>query len=241
VSDLVGIPESEREPFPDLAELAFNVMGPTNERTEPGLQAFGEIAERCMRLAGSGELHAGCRGAALVEAGQPLMLISYTWPGVDTTVNGVASALYLFARHPDQWELLRSDRSLVAGAFAEALRLHSPVHHFTRVTTSEQAVDGVVVPTGTRVLMMYASANRDERHYDDPDRFDITRKSSDHLAFGRGIHLCVGHNLAKLEGHSLLAALADRVQRFELTGEPEWMVNNTLHGLRWLPLRAISD
>ncbi|HEY4607757.1 MAG TPA: cytochrome P450 [Ilumatobacteraceae bacterium] len=239
VSDLVGIPESEREVFPELAESAFNVMGATNHRTGPGMQAFGEIAERCMRMAGSGALCPGGRGVELVEAGQPLLLISYTWPGVDTTVNALASAVYLFARHPEQWEMVRSDRSLIPAAFAEVMRLHSPVHHFTRVVTSDQDVDGVLVPAGTRVLMMYGSANRDERQYADPDRFDITRRNLDHLAFGRGVHLCVGHNLAKLEGQTLLAELADRVERFELTGEPEWIINNTLHGLARLPVRAV--
>jgi cytochrome P450 len=239
VSDLVGIPEEERGVFPHLAESAFNTMGPTNQRTGPGMAAFGEIVERCMRMAGSGSLCPGRKGTELVEAGQPLMLISYTWPGVDTTVNALASALYLFARHPDQWDLLRRDRSLIPGAFSEVLRLHAPVHHFTRVTTSDQTVDGVTVPTGTRVVMMYASANRDERRYGDPDRFDITRNTADQLSFGRGIHLCVGHNLAKMEGHSLFAELADRVQRFELTGEPTWTLNNTLHGLAHLPLRIV--
>jgi cytochrome P450 len=239
VGDLVGIPEEERGAFPHLAELAFNTMGATNQRTGQGMQAFGEIVERCMRLAGSGSLCPGRRGAELVEKGEPLMLISYTWPGVDTTVNAVASALYLFAKHPDQWDLLRSNRDLIPSAFAEVLRLHAPVHHFTRVATSDQAVDGVTIPQGTRVLMMYGSANRDERHYPDPDRFDITRNPIDQLSFGRGIHLCVGHNLAKMEGQTLLAELADRVARFEFTGEPEWALNNTLHGLAHLPIRAI--
>ena len=86
VSDLVGIPEAERDVFPALAESAFNVMGATNHRTGPGMQAFGEIAERCMRMAASGTLCPGQRGVELVEAGHPLLLISYTWPGVDTTV-----------------------------------------------------------------------------------------------------------------------------------------------------------
>ena len=88
--------------------------------------------------------------------------------------------------------------------------------------------------------MMYGSANRDERHYPDSDRFDVTRHNADHLTFGRGVHLCVGHNLAKLEGHTLLSELADRVERFELTGEPEWIINNTLHGLARLPVRAVA-
>jgi cytochrome P450 len=203
------------------------------------MQAFGVFVEQTMRLAQPGALRPGCRAAELVEGGQSLSIISYTWPGVDTTVNAVASAVYLFAEHPDQWDLLRLDRTLIPSAFNEVLRLHPPVHHFTRVATSDQDIGGVALPAATRVLVMYGSANRDERHYPDPDRFDITRNPIDQLAFGRGIHLCVGHNLAKMEGHAIFAELAERVERFELTAEPEWMLNNTLHGLARLPVRAI--
>lgn len=151
----------------------------------------------------------------------------------------MASALYRFAAHPEEWDKVRNDRSLIPSAFAEVLRLHTPVHHFTRVVMSDQEIDGVVLPAGTRVLIMYACANRDERHYADPDRFDVNRNPNDHLAFGRGIHLCVGHNLAKMEGHALLAELADRVSRFEFAGETEWQINNALHGPSHLPLLAI--
>lgn len=79
---------------------------------------------------------------------------------------------------------------------------------------------------------MYGSANRDERHYPRPDEFDVTRNPTDQLAFGRGAHRCVGMNLATLEAHALLAALADRIERFTVVGEPEWGRNNALHGLR---------
>lgn len=240
VSDLVGIPEAERDVFPHLAESAFNVMSGDNDRIGPGMAAFGEIAQRCMRMATTPDLLCpGRKGAELVENGQGWALISYTWPGVDTTVNAVASALHLFATHPDQWDQVRADPTRIPSAFAEVLRLHTPVHHFTRLATSDQDIDGVVLPGGTRVLIMYASANRDERHYVDPDRFDVTRNPSDHLAFGRGIHMCVGHNLAKLEGHAIFAELAERVERFELTGETEWQINNALHGPSVLPIRLV--
>ena len=199
VGDLAGLPDEERAELPHLAESAFNVMGAMNDRVGPGMEAFGVFVEQTMRLAQPGALRPGCRAAELVEGGQPLSIISYTWPGIDTTVNAVGSAVYLFAEHPDQWDLLRRDRTLIPGAFNEVLRLHAPVHHFTRVATSDQDIGGVALPAGTRVLVMYGSANRDERHYPDPDRFDVTRNPIDQLAFGRGIHLCVGHNLAKME------------------------------------------
>lgn len=87
---------------------------------------------------------------------------------------------------------------------------------------------------------MYGSANRDERKYPEPDRFEVTRNPVDQLAFGRGIHLCVGINLAKIEAHFLLAALSRSVERFELGGGPEWLINNTLHGLARLPLCVMA-
>jgi cytochrome P450 len=148
--------------------------------------------------------------------------------------------MHLFATHPDQWEKVRADRSLVPGAFNEVLRMHAPVHYFTRVVTVDTEVDGVTLPTGTRVLVMYGSANRDEHAFADPDRFDVTRNPVKQLAFGRGVHLCVGINLARVEAHSLLDALADRVERFVPAGEAAWRANNTLHGLASCPLRALT-
>jgi cytochrome P450 len=171
--------------------------------------------------------------------GAGLSVVSYTWPGIDTTVNALASAVLLFARHPDQWSALCADRSLIPSAFNEVLRLHAPVHFFTRVLTGNVDIEGVRLPAGTRVLMMYGSANRDERRFPDPDRFDIRRNPTAQLAFGRGPHLCVGINLARLEAHALFAALADRIARFELAAEPCWTINHTLHGPASAPMRAI--
>jgi cytochrome P450 len=162
----------------------------------------------------------------------------YTWSGVDTTVNALSSAIYLFARHPDQRDLVRDDSSLIPAAFSEVLRMHAPVHYFTRRTTAAVNIDGIEIPSDTRVLMMYGSANRDGRRYPNPDRFDVTRNPSDQLAFGRGVHMCVGATLARLEAHALIAALARRIERFDIRREPEWMLNNTLHGIRRLVVSA---
>jgi cytochrome P450 len=177
-------------------------------------------------------------GRRLVDGGMPWEgLVNFTWPGIDTTVNGVSAALLLLAQHPDQWQRLRADRELVPQVFAEALRLHTPVHSFTRWITEPVEIGGVELPADHRVVVLYGSANRDERHYPDPDRFDIDRNPADQLAFGRGVHLCVGIHLARLEGHAMLNALADRVETLELAGEAEWVDNTTLHGLARLPLR----
>ena len=240
VADLLGLPESGRDDYPGLAERAFNLFGPDGPRAADGLAAFAEILQRAVDAPVSG-LVPGRRADRLCRMDRSLSLISYTWPGIDTTVNGLASAVALFARHPEQWEALRADRTLIPGAFAEVLRIHPPVHYFTRWVTEDVALDcGVAVPAGTRVLVMYGSANRDERRFPEPDRFDIRRSdAAAHLAFGRGIHLCVGMHLARHEAHALLGALADRVARFEPAGALRWQTNNTLHGPAGAPVRAI--
>jgi cytochrome P450 len=103
------------------------------------------------------------------------------------------------------------------------------------VTTADHRIDDVVLPAGTRVAVLYGSANRDERQYPDPDRFDVRRPAADHLTFGYGIHGCAGQGLARLEGHAVLTALAKRVERFEITGEMTRKLNNCTRALSSLP------
>jgi cytochrome P450 len=100
--------------------------------------------------------------------------------------------------------------------------------------------EGVVVPAGARAIVSYGSANRAGRHFADPDRFDIGRRPLDHLGFGLGVHGCAGQSLARLEGRAVLLTLAQRVQRFELTGAPTQALNNINHGLARLPMRAVA-
>jgi cytochrome P450 len=238
VSDLVGLSDEGRDRIGALGERAFNTMGPRDTRNIDGGAALSELA--AITYADIANLCPGSQGAKLVAAGHSGALLAYTWPGIDTTVHAISSIVFEFARHPDQWDLVRADPSLVPSAFNEVLRLHTPVQTFARVTTTAVRYGDVELPADTRVGVMFGSANRDERQYADPDRFDVTRNPVDHLAFGRGIHLCVGINLARIEAHSLLKALAQRVKRFELAGEPTWKLNNTLHGLGSLPVRAIA-
>ena len=124
---------------------------------------------------------------------------------------------------------MRNDPALIPRAIDETLRLESPVRAFTRVAVEDYEVDGTVIPAGDRVLVMYAAANRDERRYPDPDRFDVTRDAKDHVGFGHGVHRCAGSYLAELEMESLLRAMAARARRIEV-GEPAIALNNVLRG-----------
>ena len=115
-------------------------------------------------------------------------------------------------------------------AFNEVLRIESPVQAFGRLVTREHEVDGVTLPAGSQVLLMFGSANRDERKWADPEHFDLSRNPVDHLAFGNGVHKCAGQGLARVEFAAVLYHLARKVQRFEAE-EPERHLNNVVRGL----------
>jgi cytochrome P450 len=156
--------------------------------------------------------------------------------GVDTTQSQLAHAIRLLAEHPDQWDALRADPSLAAGAVEEALR-HEPITPFSaRIVVEDMEVRGVGFPAGTVVLVAAAAANRDG--VADPDRFDIARADRPRLTtFGAGIHYCLGANLARAELQEALAFLAARIERLELDGETEYDSVTGIYGLNALPIR----
>ena len=170
----------------------------------------------------------------------PSMMSGYLAPSLDTTINGISSAMMLFGEHPDQWDLLRADRDLIPNAVNEVLRLESPIQRFSRYVTEDHAVGDVVVPAGSRVMLLFGAANRDERRWPDPTRFDVRReRAAEHLAFGFGPHACVGSGLARLEMRLLLEGLVERVERFE-TSEPVRAINQVLRGLASLEVRIVA-
>ena len=156
--------------------------------------------------------------------------------GNETTTNLLGNILHTFAREPDVWDGLRSSPELIGGAIEESLRHDSPIQGFFRTVTSPYSVQGVEIPVGDRVLLLYGAANRDPRHFEDPDAFRIDRNPSDHLGFGSGIHLCLGAHLARLEASAVLHELARRVRRIEPAGDPVRGDNPILRGMAKLPL-----
>jgi cytochrome P450 len=123
----------------------------------------------------------------------------------------------LLGEHPDQRHELVEDPSLISGAVEEVLRFEPPVHHIARYVANDVEYHGQTVPAGSALLLMAGSANRDERHFDEPDRFDIHRKPGGHLTFGRGTHFCLGASLARLEGR---VALEEILKRW-----PDWTID----------------
>jgi cytochrome P450 len=244
VPDLLGWPQDGRDRLLDWAGASFDALGPLNDRAIAAGDGLLEMSAYAQRVAGS-DLPAESMAAGIVAAAErgdldraqcPMAIIDYLAPSLDTTISALGNAIWLFATHPDQWQLLRRHPDRVKHAFNEALRLESPISCFARVTTGPTTVGGVELPEGARLLVSFASANRDERRWDRPDEFDITRDSAGHLGFGFGEHACVGMGLARLEGAAVLSALVERVERIELAGIPERGLNNLIRSFRSLPV-----
>jgi cytochrome P450 len=248
--DAVGIGKTGREHLLPYGDFAFNAFGPQNELvTIPGATIAPTVEwinTQCVRenLTEDGfgaQIWAAADRGEITPAQAPLIVRSMLTAGVDTTVTGIAAIVHAMATNPRQWERLRADRSLLPRAFEEAVRLESPVQTFFRTTTVETVVSGTAIPPGQKVLMFLGAANRDPRRWPDPDRFDLSRDPSGHVAFGMGLHQCVGQHIARLEATAVLGALLDRVASIELTDTPTRHLNNTLRGWEHMPVRVSAS
>jgi len=248
VPDLVGWPEEGREHLLEWASATFNLLGPMNERTKQAMPAARAMFAFADEMAAKENLVPGSVGSSVIEAAatgevEPervaSLLVGYLAPSLDTTISAIGSAVWLLATHPEQWAVLRADPSLVPNAFHETLRLESPIRSFSRVTTASVDIGSVSIPAGARVVILYAAANRDERCFDRPDNFIVSRpNASEHLGFGLGTHSCPGQGLARIETHALLNALVDRVESITLVGEPKRALNNLINAWGTLPVRV---
>jgi cytochrome P450 len=157
--------------------------------------------------------------------------------GHETTVNLIGNGLLALLGHPDALRSLREEPSLIGDAVEELLRYDGPVQRTGRIANADAEIDGHKITEGTLVLGLIGAANRDPAHFPEPDRLDFRRADNRHLAFGWGIHFCLGAPLARVEGQIALAALAGRLHGLTFTGgAPEWRESATLRGLRRLPV-----
>ncbi len=247
VRDLVGLPDFGRENMLRWANATFDLLGVQNERGKAALDVFleqrrfaqtqtadqlkpGSWTRRLFDLADKGLLPRELAAVAMRD---------YLNPSLDTTISATGQLLWQLGRNPDQWARLREEPALARNAVNEAVRMASPVRSFARHTSCDVEVGDHVIPEGARVMMLYASANRDERVFENPDTFDITRSPREHLGFGSGVHMCVGMHLAQLEMIALIEAMIPRVARIEVE-EPVIGLNNTIHGFSSLPARFIA-
>ncbi len=246
--DAVGISEDGRKNLLLYGSMVFNSFGPRNDLLQQAMANAGPVREwimsKCSRAAlapnGLGMQIFDAVNAGEVSEDEAGMLVrSFLSAGIDTTVYGLGNALYCLARYPEQWQTLRANPNLIRNAFEEVLRFEAPVQTFFRTTTKPVEVGGVQLGEGEKVLLFLGAANRDPRRWERPDTFDVSRRAAGHMTFGTGIHGCVGQAVARLETEAILAALAKRVQSFELMAEPKRRLNNTLRGFDTLPLRIV--
>ncbi|CAN7532314.1 cytochrome P450 [Arthrobacter sp. LjRoot78] len=227
VADLIGFSGHVKDNMLRWGQAAMQVIGPLNQRTQESFPIAGELYGWCSSVTaedltpgsiGRGIFDAETRGD-IPQGSAGHIIHQYLGAGVDTTIASIGNIIALFGHHPEQFELVRENPELVPAAFAEVLRYWAPVHIWGRKATRDVEIDGVTIPAGAQVGILFGAGNRDPRHYENPDTFDVRRNPVDHLSFGYGPHGCAGQGLAKLEAHAIIEALARRVKTLTISDE----------------------
>lgn len=170
------------------------------------------------------------------------LFIQITTAGNETTRNLLAYGMHILLNNPVLHKTLREDRTLIPVAVEEMLRYICPLHYFRRTANCDVDMDGHTIAEGDRVMMSYVSANRDERQFEHPERFDLQRANNrTHLSFGHGIHLCLGAHLARLEARLFFEACFERFTEIELIGTPRRIRSNLINGLKTMPVRISTN
>jgi len=251
IMSLLGIPEDD---FPRMLKLTQELFGSddsefkrgtTNEDQLPALlDMFGYFnAVTAARREHPTDDLASAIANARVD-GEPLSdidTVSYylivATAGHDTTSATISGGLQALIENPEQLRRLRDDPGLLPLATEEMIRWVTPVKEFMRTAARDTVVRGVPIAAGDAVLLSYVSGNRDEDVFDDPFRFDVGRDPNKHLAFGYGVHFCMGAALARMEVSSFFSELLPRIESIELNGDPELVATTFVGGLKHLPVR----
>ncbi len=218
IAHMIGVPIQDYETF---KRWSLDLIGFADDPPR-GFEAAGQLVEylrpivESRRMERRGDLlstlvHADVEGHRLSDEEIFSFLRLLLPAGSDTTYRLIGSALFGLLTHPKQLDAVRADRSLIAGTIEETLRWEAPVQLASRETTAPTVLAGVELAAGAQLLTALGSANRDERRFDDPDRFDIHRRIDEHVAFGFGRHFCLGAHLARLEAAAALNAVFDRL------------------------------
>ena len=247
ICELLGVPDMDRTEF---RKITSEAVAPTSAESE--YDAFVRLAEYLTELiaaktsAGPGGDLLGDLIRTTAEDGDRLspeelrgMAFVLLIAGHETTVNLITSAVYALLTHPDQLAALRADMSLLDGAVEETLRWEGPVENATfRFAAEPLEIGGARMARGDAVMVGLTAADRDAARYPAPDRFDIRRDTRGHLAFGHGIHYCLGAPLARLEARTAIRTLLERAPELALDGPTgEWLPGMLMRGMRSLPVR----
>lgn len=253
IADLLGLEESRRSEIRRwslgiVEDLAGGLDRENRERVEELRKEFVAfirelIAERRERPAADAKdvislLLSAADEDKLTEKETLAFCVLLLVAGFETTVNAVANGALALSENPDQWEKLRADPGLVKTMVEEGVRYDGPVQSFFRNTLTAATVAGVNIRKGGKVMLLFSSANRDDRHYEAPDEFRVDRHSPDHVGYGVGIHFCLGAPLARAQLTALWSAMARRTKRFEIDGPVARSYNVLFRGARSLPIRV---
>jgi cytochrome P450 len=258
IAEILGVPQGARHQLFEWTSTILDyrdrdLTGTSDELATAGLglRAYGDdlIADR--RASPTDDLlsmvvHAttgDADGAGEVEAMsaaelQAFFSLLFT-AGSETTRNSIAGGVLALVEHPEQWSRLRAHPELVPGAVEEVLRWTSATAYNRRTATVDVELGGQAIRAGEKTTHWYPSANRDAAVFVDPFRFDVERSPNPHVAFGHGLHHCLGASLARREIRVVLEALLDRVAEVQLTGEPEWGRSNKHTSLRHVPVLLV--
>ena len=250
ISQMLGVPPSEREQFKRWSDVSVAAMGMSDptplaaELAELGKYLFRAVSEHREKprggdlidqLVAAAEADDGLSNAQLVGVVSQLL-----GGGNETTTSLITNLVWRLLEEPARWAALRANPELVPDAIEESLRYDPPVLGLFRSTTRDVSLHGVTIPRGAKVMLHYAAANRDPAMFSEPDRFRLDRpraEASEHLAFGLGVHFCLGAALARLEAETALRALLERFRELSLAGSGERIAPFFLWGRRRLPLR----
>lgn len=252
LAELLGVPAGM---WPDLHRWTDAFIGeddPEFRQSPEAMQAvLGEFFAFCSQLFEDRRAHPTQDIASLLAnteiAGQPVPfgdfvgnLVLALVGGNETTRNSLNHSMIAFARDPAQWDAIRADPGLLTNAVKEMVRHASPVVHMRRTAMRDTELGGKTIRKGDKVVLYYPSGNRDERVFADPDYFDIRRPIRQHLAFGAGVHVCVGSRIAEMQLRVAFAALARHVSRFEVDGEVRRVRSTFINGFKKLEVRLVS-
>jgi cholest-4-en-3-one 26-monooxygenase len=250
ICELVGAPAADRDRIFELSNKLVGADDPEFRTTpEEGMEAAAEIYAFAHELAERRRaqpaddivtrlLQPDDAGEVLTTDEFDLFFLLLTVAGNETTRNAASGGMLAFFEHPGQWQRLLADPGLVPTAAEEIVRWVSPVNLFRRTATRDTEIGGQAIAEGDKVIVFYASGNRDESVFATPQEFDVARDPNPHVGFGGGgPHFCLGRHLAALELRVLLQTLAERMPDIQLDGEVSRLRSNFLNGIKHMPVR----
>ncbi|MGH9016400.1 MAG: cytochrome P450 [Acidimicrobiales bacterium] len=249
IAELLGVPNEDRHRMFDWSNRMIGSEDPEYQLTDDiaetasmELYAYASQLFAAKRIDPAKDLMSvltdvEIEGERLSDLELELFFLLLTVAGNETTRNLISGAMVAFFDHPDQWELLRKDRSLLPSAVEEMLRYVTPVMNFRRQSMVDTELSGQAIKADEKVVFFHVSANRDDTVFEDPGRFDITRKPNPHIAFGAGgPHFCLGANLARMEIRVMFEHLLDRIPDVALDGEVERLQSSFINGVKHIPV-----